>query len=126
VTDAADAGDVVGFVAGQGGVVAPLVWCHVVLLVAFGGVDAALVGAGHDPPPPPVARLVRQHRSHRHRPQLLDDAPGRRFDRIDGVCYIGESGPVQTPADHELSTCEEDYNNQISLFRAPDSRAIAT
>jgi DDE superfamily endonuclease len=40
-----------------------------------------------------------------------------------GTDYI--TTPVRKPADRELSTREEDYNNQISLFRAPVERAIA-
>jgi hypothetical protein len=40
-----------------------------------------------------------------------------------GTDYI--TTPVRKPADRELSTREEDYNNQISSFRAPVERAIA-
>lgn len=40
-----------------------------------------------------------------------------------GTDYI--TTPVRKPADRELSTREEDYNNQISSFRASVERAIA-
>jgi hypothetical protein len=40
-----------------------------------------------------------------------------------GTDYI--TTPVRKPADRELSTREDDYNNQISSFRAPVERAIA-
>lgn len=40
-----------------------------------------------------------------------------------GTDYI--TTPVRKPVDRELSTREEDYNNQISSFRAPVERAIA-
>lgn len=40
-----------------------------------------------------------------------------------GTDYI--TTPVRKPAERELSTREEDHNNQISSFRAPVERAIA-
>ena len=56
--------------------------------------------------------------------RILKAAGGVFGDKgLIGTDYI--TTPVRKPADRELSTREEDYNNQISSFRAPVERAIA-
>lgn len=56
--------------------------------------------------------------------QILKAAGGVFGDKgFIGTDYI--TTPVRKPAGRGLSTREEDYNNQISSFRAPVERAIA-
>jgi hypothetical protein len=56
--------------------------------------------------------------------KILKAAGGAFGDKgFIGTDYI--TTPVRKPIERELSTREEDYNNQISSFRAPVERAIA-